>query len=476
MNITKIKIKNLFGISEQSLDGKSIEITGSNGIGKTSILDAIKLALTNNSERDYIVRKGETEGEILIETDTGLSINRKKRTQGSDYKSIKEFGKEVQSPETFLKEFFTELQLNPVEFTQMSKQEQNRIILDLIEFDWDINWIKEQFGEIPQGINYEQNILQVLNDIQAENSPYYIARQDINRDIRNKIAFIEEIATSIPRGYEIKKWESFDLTQKLKELMGIKEQNSKIEEAKSFIESYDNKLRGYEGEKAIAISANEKAISTEKENLLKDNERMKAQIKANEEKLMGLDKTLEDKNQIAQLEYENKVSKLDESIERAKEFKNKEPIDVTNLQEECSLAEEMKKHINEYNRMVSLEKEVEELRKKSKEFDKKIEIARELPGKVLEQSTIPIEGLTVENGIPLINGLPISNLSEGQQLDLCVDVALSKPNALKLILIDGTEKLSDKNRERLYKKCKEKGLQFVASRTTNNDELIITEM
>ena len=59
---------------------------------------------------------------------------------------------------------------------------------------------------------------------------------------------------------------------------------------------------------------------------------------------------------------------------------------------------------------------------------------------------------------------------------LCVDVALSKPNNLNLILLDGVEKLSDKNRELLYNKCKEKGLQYIATRTTNSNELIITEM
>ena len=53
MKISKIKIKNLFGITEQALDGKSIEISGANGVGKTSILDAIRYALTNSSDRDY---------------------------------------------------------------------------------------------------------------------------------------------------------------------------------------------------------------------------------------------------------------------------------------------------------------------------------------------------------------------------------------------------------------------------------------
>lgn len=97
-------------------------------------------------------------------------------------------------------------------------------------------------------------------------------------------------------------------------------------------------------------------------------------------------------------------------------------------------------------------------------------------GEILKAATIPVKGLTVENGKPLINGLPISNLSEGQKLDLCVDVALSKPNNLNLILLDGVEKLSDENRELLYNKCKEKGLQYIATRTTNSNELIITEM
>lgn len=97
-------------------------------------------------------------------------------------------------------------------------------------------------------------------------------------------------------------------------------------------------------------------------------------------------------------------------------------------------------------------------------------------GEILRTATIPVKGLTVENGKPLIDGKPISNLSEGEQLMLCVDVALSKPNNLNLILLDGVEKLSDKNRELLYNKCKEKGLQFIATRTTNDNELIITEL
>lgn len=476
MKISKIKIKNLFGINEIELNQNSIELSGKNGIGKTSVLDAIRFALKNNSDRDYIVRNGETEGEILIETDTGLSINRKKRTQSCDYKSIKQNDKEVNSPETFLKDIFTPMTLDPVQFCEMSKQEQNRVILDLIEFDWDLNWIKEQFGEIPQGINYEQNILQILNDIQAENSPYYKARQDIARDMRNNVAFISDIAQSLPENYNAEKWKNFDLTSKLKELMTIKEQNSKIEEAKTFVGSYDNRVKGYEAERQIAIAAEEKNISIERENLEKENARLEEQIKANKDKLANLGKTLEDKKQIANLEYEKKVAALDESIGRAKEIYQKEPTDITALQEECDMAEKMKSYINEYDRMKRYEDENEQLKLKWNDYDAKIEKARTLPGEILQHATIPIKGLTVENGVPLINGLPISNLSEGQKLELCIDVVLSKPNNLKLVLIDGIEKLSTENQNKIYEKCKQNGIQFISTKTTDDNELIIREI
>lgn len=386
MKISKIKISNLFGIKEQNLDGKSIEITGSNGQGKTSILDAIRYALTNSSERDYIVKKGESEGEILIETDTGLSINRKKRTQSSDYKSIKQNEKEINSPESFLKEIFTPMQLNPVEFTQMSKQEQNRIILDLIEFDWDLNWIKEKFGEIPSGVDYSQNILEVLNEIQSEDGEYYKARQDINRDIRNNRAFISDIADGLPEKYDAEKWEKFNLTEKLKELMTIKEQNARINEAKQFIANYDNKVKGYEAERQIAISAEEKNISIERENLQKEIARLEEQMKADKEKLNNLDNTLEDRKKIANLEYEKKVAALDESIGRAKEFAQKTPVDITETQAECDLAEKMKSYINEYKRMKEYEKQIEELNIQSQEYTRKIELARNLPRRNFKNS------------------------------------------------------------------------------------------
>lgn len=471
MKITKIKIKNLFGIAEQELDGKSIEITGTNGTGKTSIIDAIRYALENDSERDYIIKNGATEGEIIIEAGSELYINRKKREQQSDYKSVKENGKEVPGAESFLRKLFTPLQLDPVAFTQMTKKEQNRVVLDLIEFNWDLNWIREKFGEIPEGVDYQQNILQVLFDIQADNGQYFQVRQDLNRDIRNKRAFIADISKDIPAEYQAEKWESYDLGTTYRKLETIKETNNQINRAKLFLDGYQAKVRGLQAERDIAIAAEEKANAREKENCLSNIERLKAELKAEQDKLGTLGSKLADKKALAESQYNEKLAKLDADTAVAMQYSGKEVQDCTALEEEVQQAEKMKKHLNEYRRMRTMQSELESLESASAELTRKIELARDLPGEILKTAKIPIEGFSVVDGVPLINGLPISNLSEGEKLSLCVDVALSKPNALQIILIDGAEKLSDENRMSLYKRCKEHGLQFIATRTTNDNEL-----
>lgn len=475
MRTTKIQIKNLFGIKEIQLNGNSVEITGSNGVGKTSILDAIRYCLTNDSNRDCIVRNGETEGEIIIETDTGLYISRKKRTGQADFKSVKEGRNIVSSPESFLRSIFSPLQIDPVAFVNMSKKEQNRIVLDLIEFDWDLNWIREQFGEIPQ-VDYQQNILQVLHDIQAENGVYFMSRQDINRDIRNKRAFISEIAASIPAKYDAEKWESYDTAEKYKELAEANKHNGLIARAKAFRDSYAGKLRGIDAEMEIAISALRDTFDEERSELASTISRLEAELVAAKDKLSTVDARLADKIEIERTNRELRISQLEKDMGVAGEYSDLEPVDTTELSSEISQAEAMKLHLNEYRRMQSLRAELDKLNADSEELTRKIEIARDLPGTILSSASIPVEGLTVENGIALINNLPVSNLSEGEKLSLCVDVALSRPNNLQIILIDGIEKLSETNRLKLYEKCKSKGVQFIATRTTDDNELQVTTL
>lgn len=476
MKISKITIKQLFGIKEWQRDGKNIELVGDNGTGKTSVIDAIRYALTNSSDREFIVKNGETEGEIYIETDNGLSIDRKARTAMTDYKSVKQNGNVIPSPESFLKTIFTPLQLSPMEFISMDKKTQNATILDMIQYDWNLDTIKEWFGEIPRDVNYEQNILAVLNDIQAENGYYFMHRQDVNRDIRAKKAVIADIGSSLPIDYDGERWEKENLSELYTEIEKIRKNNETIEKAKRLRDSHDGKIRSFQADKEIKIAALDTEMAQQEKNIESELAQLEERIKALREKKDGLAGVKADKVKVIQSEYEATVSKYEAEQASYAEYADMETTPIDDLMAKANETEKMKGHINEWRRMLNIQKEVDELQSESNSLTEKIELARTLPGTILETAEIPIEGLTVKDGIPLINGLPVSNLSEGEKLDLCIDVAIQNPAGLQIILIDGTEKLSEENRTRLYEKCKKKGLQFIATRTTSNNELTAIEL
>ena len=476
MKITKLRIRNLFGITAFDSDGKDKELTGKNGVNKSAVLDAIRFALTNKSPREYVLLEGEKEGEVFIQTDTGLSIDRKVRTNKADYKRITQEGDKVDKNEAFLRELFTELQLNPVEFSQMPPQEQNRIILDLIEFKWDLSWIKAQFGEIPPDVNYEQNILCVLHEIQAEDGFYFLRRQDLNREARNKQAFIEEIALSLPTDYDAAKWESANLGDLYKRIEVIRRKNKDIDTARDVVKSRDNKVRSAQADFEIEQNSIEKVTTNTRNSLEKQILDLESKIKAYKVELEGLEATKIDKIAIAQKTYEAAVAEVEGEVKQHEELAKQEPEEFCSLQEEADLTEKMKSFVNEFKRMMDLKQDVVKLNKESEELTAKIEKARALPGEILATANIPIEGLSIKDGIPLINGLPVNNLSQGEQFELCISVATRNPGSLQMVLIDGIERLATGKRDKVYKNLKQKGVQFIATRTTEDDTLTVIEL
>ena len=477
MKISKIRIKNLYGIEQLELDGKSIELTGTNGIGKSSVIDAIRLALTNDSKRKTIVRNGEKEGSIYIETDTGLKIDRKKRTDKSDYKSIKdENGNEINSPETFLKEIFTPLQLEPVEFLTMSEKDQNKLLLNLIEFDQDKKeYITEKFGPI-DWVDYSNSILEILNEIQDKDGQYYQNREEINRNIRNGNAIINDIVKDIPEDYQAEKWRNYTLSDKYEELNKMKSFNEKIDKSIAYKQDYENKIKHLETIESNKLLNIETEKNTTKNNIEKQIEEYKSKIALLEKDLENIDNKYSTVISETKSETIAEKAKLDENIKVANEWASKERKDTDTLEQELKTAEQMKGYLNEYDRAMEMREKVKSLEETSQALTDKIELARKLPGEILATAKIPVKNLTVKDGVPLVNNLRIQDLSEGQKLQLCVDVSLSDINNLKLILIDGTEKLSDENRKKLYEICREHGLQVIATRTDNSDELIVTEL
>ena len=242
------------------------------------------------------------------------------------------------------------------------------------------------------------------------------------------------------------------------------------------VNSEEGKKRSFESDKKIALSALDTEVSAERTRLEKDIIRLEDQIKATKKELAGLEKDKLARVEKINLEYKANISRFEGSIEKNKALAGEKIQSTTELLAEAARIEKMKSYIGEYNRMVGYEGEVTELNLKSQHFTNQIDHARNLPAEILTKAKLPLDNLSIVEGKPLINGMPISNMSDGEKLCFCVDVANLQKKALNLILIDGVEKLSPENRKMLYAKCKEKGVQFICTRTTKDTELIVVEI
>lgn len=476
MKISKLKITNLFGLEEFEADGKSIELIGGNGTGKTSVLDAIRLALTNKTDRDVVVKNGAKEGEIYIQFDNGLEIKRKPRTNMTDYKSVRADGKEVASPESYLANLFSELQLDPVKFISLDVKEQNRILLDLIEYDWNEETIRGWFGEIPPGVDYSKTILEVLKQIAAEDGYYYQQRRKLNREISDKDAVVAEMVRSIPESYNAEKWRVYDLGETYSKVERARQENAKIEKAHLLKENYEAKIASFKSEKEEAIAKIKQDILEERTAQERKIASLEAELAAAKERLEKIGENEADKIKVAEADYKTKISQYNEELKSFEEYISKTPLNVNSLLEEAEGAKEMISHLSEYERMEKMNTEISELRAKANEFTSKIELARTLPATILAEAKLPLENMTTDGEAVLIDDLPVSNLSEGEKLELCVKVAMQNGKGLQLVLIDGIEKLSTQNREALYSHCRKAQLQYIVTRTTNDKDLTVIEL
>lgn len=503
MQISKIKIRNALGISELNVTpGQVTEFVGVKGAGKTSFLDALVMGLSNKNVRTDFIKKGEYESEIIIELDNGTIIDRKKRYSKSDYISVKDTQSIIGSPETYLRNLFSEEQFNPLRFIELPSREQSKILLSLVHIDWCREDFVKWFGEIPidEKISLDtDHILTILDFLGSGNSQWFLKRESINRQTRERTAVRNDKLRSLPDAYQVDKWRAIDLSVLYGKVNQAIEVNQRINKAGGVVESLDLIEKNLQAEYETKTSENNRLVEKHENNMRQAARDYELQIKdavawerSEIERIKR--ETEEKKNQhtldlknvrvyqnslIVDLEHKIKEDKqaLSNAIElektrcnNANEYLQKHKVvDVEPIMAEAKEAENMKTFIPKHDEAVVIDVEINKLNAISAMYTEKIEKARTLPGELLEFATMPVEGLSVVDGEVLIHGLSVRNLSSGEKLELAVDIAKEKAGDLKVVLVDKLEGLDTKSRELFINKCKQSGLQFFMTRVTDDE-------
>jgi len=320
MKIKRLEIEGFIGISEFAMDfGKINWLSGRTGSGKTSLVEAIEKAFTNKSRRTEVIRHGEDEARIFIQTDDGLEIERKIRSDKGDYLRVRKQGENVPSTQGYLNKLISGDVFRPLEFVRKSASEQAKIILNMLEIPWSTNDIQTWFGELP-GVNYEAHILQVLKQIE---SLYYTQREAVNREIKVLEAQVTGIKNELPPNYDGEKWRSEKVSEYYGKVAQGEEINRKITAAKSLIEGLEGRTATIKAEAEADKHSKKNAFDQQRRDIREFKQFINQKIEKAQAVIDGADKKLESAykavDQSLELEIEKENTKYQRKLQELKE-------------------------------------------------------------------------------------------------------------------------------------------------------------
>jgi len=217
IRLTAENIKRLKAV-EITPDGTLQIITGKNAAGKTSVLDAIWLALGGGAaSRETVrpIRDGEDHASVTL--DLGDLIVTRTWTGDKTALTVKTAdGAKYSSPQSVLDALVGRLSFDPLEFTRLSRHDQVAALLDLVDLDVDLDDLGQQrqsfydrrteigrqakaIGDIPKPVDapdVEVSATDLITQIRAA--------QQLERDQLDEIAMLTDAEARLKRaGAEI---------------------------------------------------------------------------------------------------------------------------------------------------------------------------------------------------------------------------------------------------------------------------------
>jgi len=228
------------------------------------------------------------------------------------------------------------------------------------------------------------------------------------------------------------------------------------------------KLKEEAAEKKVVIdeqvNENFKEIAEEITNI-------KYQISAKIESLTGLAEKKELELQSISKETKQNIRRENEKVGLAdKLLEENKDVDmeakINKLQETADKVADMREHLHEWNRMVDIrDGKLAKKRNYSNQLTNLIEVARNKPSELLKQHKLPLEGISVdEDSMIRIKGTLLDGLSDGEALEISFKLALQRMGDLRVMCLDGFERLNDSEQEKIIRLCEDNEIQTFITR------------
>ena len=421
MKIINLKAENVKRIEAVDITPTDhlVEITGKNGAGKTSVLDSIWWALAGAaSHQPEPIRKGKNKARITLDLGDVIvtrEFERKPPAPGKqDERLITKIkvestdGARFPTPQKILDSLLGALSFDPLTFARQSAREQYDALKTLLGLD---------FAEA-----------------EAENKIDYDKRTDLKRTAKEKRASAEaiEIAPDTPD-------ELVDVKALLDDLTAAGESNDEIGRI-----AHDRELVQAQ---IVRTNSEAQALSVRAHELHDEADRVSAQGKALAVKSDDL---------IAALEKEPTLD---------------DPVETAPIRQKIADSERVNLNVGAKRMRQVYERESVDAQRDAEACTEQIDARRASIRTAIESADMPVPGLSLDHGAVTLNGHPLEQASDAEQLRVSCAIAMRGEHKLRVIRVRDGSLLDDDSLDVLRKTAAEHDYQVWIERVDTSGKI-----
>ena len=438
MKIQHLRISNILGISELELSPQGFtQISGPNGTGKTSVLEAIKAVLSSGHDAT-LLRKGSDKGEVVLVLDDGTELS-KTVTPATSTTAVRRDGKKIARPAEAIKALTDVLSVNPVDFLLAPKKERVRVLLESMPLEADTAHLAEIAGievKAAPGLHALHVITQVHQQV-------YDERTGTNRAVREKQATINQLEAAVPPAPAGVDGDEQDLELKLAEADGVR--------------------TGTLGRIAAKLDGLQRKAQ-------KDIDAIRAETQRRIDEIRAEGQAMADAIKADLAEQERKAAGAREKA-LAAHSQTVQPIQaqLASIRNDREAAGRRKQTLET---IANLRTELATLQTDAARQTDALDAIEQYKSDLL--AALPIPGLEVRDGEIFRNGIPFDRLNTAQQVEIAVEVAKLRAADLGVVCVDGLELLDTNTLAAFRESALASGLQLFITRVSDSGFAIET--
>lgn len=410
IHISKIRISNILGIDSLELVPGSFNlITGKNGQGKTSIIEAIKAALKGGHDAT-LLRAGAEEGEIVLELDDGRSIEKSVKADKSTTNVRGLDGKKQASPASLVAAMSDLISINPVEFLAADGKRRTEILLQSMPIALDTKQLLDMLPESMAEVVFDTSghPLEVISRV---TKAVYDERTGVNRSEKDKTATMTQLQASLGGD-------------------AAEVDPARLAELEQFVDNSGAALQTQLGK----IDGRLQEYATARDQKLAEAARIR------DEAIAAAHAAHTAAAAAARAEYDDVANKAVTAREQARQKHDAATVaqrdELTGLRNQLTLAGQQ----SQQREMVAkFRDEAFNLRKQSAALSKALEDIEAYKTSLIAQ--LPIDGLEVRDGEIYRHGVAFDRLNTAQKVLIAIEIAKLRAGALPVCCVDGLELL-----------------------------------